>query len=426
MLCPEVFAHYTPLHCSLCGGESSTSPGKCKDPNASGWTCEFITIRGTATATSSTNSSVETVALVVFAGGVAWFLAGNNFAIMYRVQKIAPDDPQCPTPSKIARTVEVSTKCVLPLILAADARKKMTATNKQYIEIARARDKMLECPDLTKGMFLCIWCGGKTEEGKCKGDPDDDYEFAGYDCEDTPDWNQPPPLKVRLNAALNSQKLLNLPDIVYDPPALTSSAKPQPSCDPKESSGVPWNVFSPGVHTSFCENMGDNKTNQVGKVVDSKGNPIHIKTAKNHQFPTPLVYWAGRRRQIPIITRTIPSRSPGQMYHRMTESPCGHTGGEQESMASEAKIDTGCDIYSYSIIGTPSPIATSAPAPAPSPPPRLEKIISCTDHSNPDYLPFALKEATDYISKFCAADLSKPVADAYILKDVKLELTSLS
>lgn len=27
----------------------------------------------------------------------------------------------------------------------------------------------LECPDPTKGMFLCIWCGGKTEDGKCKG-----------------------------------------------------------------------------------------------------------------------------------------------------------------------------------------------------------------------------------------------------------------
>lgn len=40
MPCPEAFADYTPLHCSLCGGESPISPGKCKDPNASGWTCE--------------------------------------------------------------------------------------------------------------------------------------------------------------------------------------------------------------------------------------------------------------------------------------------------------------------------------------------------------------------------------------------------
>ncbi|KAJ8065349.1 hypothetical protein OCU04_006037 [Sclerotinia nivalis] len=111
MPCPEAFADYTPLHCSLCGGESPTSPGKCKDPNASGWTCECtnkgpnglttslvsttiagdsatatfeletmsdytnlrqsITISGIATATTSSDSGIEPVDLVVFAGGVA-------------------------------------------------------------------------------------------------------------------------------------------------------------------------------------------------------------------------------------------------------------------------------------------------------------------------------------------------------------------
>ncbi|KAJ8065348.1 hypothetical protein OCU04_006036 [Sclerotinia nivalis] len=140
--------------------------------------------------------------------------------------------------------------------------------------------EQLECPDISKGMFLCIWCGGKTDDGKCKGDPDDDYELAGCDCQDTPDWNQPPPCKLRPNASLISQKLLNLPDIVYDPPVPTSSAKSEPSCDQKEPSGVPWNVFSPGVYTSFCENMRENKTNQVGDVVDSEGNSIPIKAVK--------------------------------------------------------------------------------------------------------------------------------------------------
>ena len=39
--CPEMFKEPI-LHCSPCGGESDTSPGKCKDPNGSGWICQCM------------------------------------------------------------------------------------------------------------------------------------------------------------------------------------------------------------------------------------------------------------------------------------------------------------------------------------------------------------------------------------------------
>ena len=39
--CPEMFKEPV-LHCSPCGGESDTSPGKCKDPNGSGWICQCM------------------------------------------------------------------------------------------------------------------------------------------------------------------------------------------------------------------------------------------------------------------------------------------------------------------------------------------------------------------------------------------------
>ncbi|KAF1954179.1 hypothetical protein CC80DRAFT_494017 [Byssothecium circinans] len=53
------------------------------------------------------------------------------------------------------------------------------------------------CPDLTKNMFYCLMCGGSDENGKCKGDPEDDNEFAGCKCNPDPDWSVNPPGLVR-------------------------------------------------------------------------------------------------------------------------------------------------------------------------------------------------------------------------------------
>ena len=42
-------------------------------------------------------------------------------------------------------------------------------------------------------------------------------------------------------------------------------------------------------------------------------------------------------------------------FDRIVRSPCAHLGGEQNNMAVEASIDTGCGVYSYKINDTPSP-----------------------------------------------------------------------
>ncbi|KAF2794239.1 hypothetical protein K505DRAFT_337121 [Melanomma pulvis-pyrius CBS 109.77] len=49
------------------------------------------------------------------------------------------------------------------------------------------------CPDLTKETFLCSWCGGKDDNGKCKGDPEDNNLWAGCICTPDPDWSLNPP-----------------------------------------------------------------------------------------------------------------------------------------------------------------------------------------------------------------------------------------
>ncbi|KAH7409765.1 hypothetical protein DE146DRAFT_325863 [Phaeosphaeria sp. MPI-PUGE-AT-0046c] len=53
------------------------------------------------------------------------------------------------------------------------------------------------CPELTKNVFYCVMCGGSNENGKCKGDPKYDNEFAGCDCTPDPDWSMHPPGLVR-------------------------------------------------------------------------------------------------------------------------------------------------------------------------------------------------------------------------------------
>lgn len=124
MGCPEMFKEPI-LHCSSCGGESDTPPGKCKDSNGLGWICQCtdqganglttslvktivsgqittatyeldtsteyaslrqhiaLTTTAAATATSSHDSGIETIAVVVLAGGVAWSLAGRGHNVSH-------------------------------------------------------------------------------------------------------------------------------------------------------------------------------------------------------------------------------------------------------------------------------------------------------------------------------------------------------
>lgn len=59
------------------GGDSATGTFELETMSDYTSLRQSITISGTEIATSSSDSSVETVALIVFAGGVAWILAGD-------------------------------------------------------------------------------------------------------------------------------------------------------------------------------------------------------------------------------------------------------------------------------------------------------------------------------------------------------------
>ncbi|TEY46285.1 hypothetical protein BOTCAL_0317g00050 [Botryotinia calthae] len=109
---------------------------------------------------------------------------------------------------------------------------------------------------------------------------DDDFEFAGYDCQDTPDWNQPPAQIIRPNSALIFPALLKLPDIVYDSPVPTSSAKPELSCGQKDASETPGNVFWVGIFTNFYGNIRETRLMELDELGIAKANPIPLKAAK--------------------------------------------------------------------------------------------------------------------------------------------------
>jgi hypothetical protein len=81
-------------------------------------------------------------------------------------------------------------------------------------------------------------------------------KWVGCDCMDDPDWSIQTPGLKRADYGAGQAALDALPDITYaDPVVPTPTPLPNPECDSTKNSKVPWNVFSPGIYTTFCDNL---------------------------------------------------------------------------------------------------------------------------------------------------------------------------
>ncbi|KAL9082580.1 MAG: hypothetical protein Q9165_008853 [Trypethelium subeluteriae] len=164
------------------------------------------------------------------------------------------------------------------------------------------------------------------------------------------------------------------------------------------SSQVPWNVFSPGVYSNFCNAInGGDKTKALTQTVDSHGNVVQGSSKEKRDVsrrtppPNPDTYnnykftlsWGGGDGSCPSNCSDV--------FYNIAEGPCGHVAGEQNIMAPSATLDTGCGIYSYTI-STPS---TSTPTPSPS--------LTCNpSDGSGGYKQFSRDAASDMTNDICS------------------------
>lgn len=155
----------------------------------------------------------------------------------------------------------------------------------------------------------------------------------------------------------------------------------QSLCDDKDSlSAVPYNVFSgqdTGVYAQFCFKF--HTWEQNGWTVDSRGNPISVAGQKMKRTPplNPSTYdsYKFHLEWTPDTTASMCTQTVDdclQAFHLLSESPCGHQGGEQNVITSAGNFTIpGCGAYSYNITGpssnssslTSSSTSTSLPSP---------------------------------------------------------------
>ncbi len=144
-------------------------------------------------------------------------------------------------------------------------------------------------------------------------------------------------------------------------------------------SELPFNVFSPGVFSNFCDSVKSDAKTQLAQIVDASGNVIPPKAKdkavvnKRTPPPNPSAYtgysialaWSGGDGSC--------AADCSASYSNIANSPCGHQGGQQNMMALSGELDTGCGKYAYTITPPPSTTtststsATSAPTPPPTP-----------------------------------------------------------
>jgi hypothetical protein len=250
--------------------------------------------------------------------------------------------------------------------------------------------------------------------------------WVGCECNDEPDWSTEIAALKRPNAIEHQIALMNMPKIIYpDPIVPTPAPLPGPECDSTLSSKVPWNVFSPGVYTNFCNTLnGGDKTQAFTQSVDSKGNVITAVQARKRNIfgrtppPNPNTYsgytfeldWSGGDGSC--------SSDCSNIFNTIAISVCGHTAGDQNIMASEAKLDTGCGVYSYKITGPPDnqPEVVT---------PTQPDLFYCSDPTV--YTKFTLAQAEDAVSQFCTSDISLldaavPTSGTYVYDTVKIQL----
>ena len=136
------------------------------------------------------------------------------------------------------------------------------------------------------------------------------------------------------------------------------------SCpDTNSLSGVPYNVFSggdlnPNIFDTFCEEI-DGTVNSNG-VFDSSGNPVTGSSRKYKRTPPPnastyksynfKLSWTNDGAENDGCGQTV--ESCREAFAKLANSPCGHQGGEQETLTTAGSISLpGCGTYSYLISG---------------------------------------------------------------------------
>lgn len=170
-------------------------------------------------------------------------------------------------------------------------------------------------------------------------------------------------------------------------PPPTAAAVPvntgQALCDDKDSlSSIPYNVFSgqdTGVYAQFCFKF--NVLEQDRWTVDSQGNPLSVagQKVKRTPPPNPSAYdsYKFHLQWTPETTDSTCTQTVDdclQAFRILSDSPCGHQGGEQNVMTSTGNFTIpGCGAYSYDITGPASdlPSPTSSPTSTLLPSPTL-------------------------------------------------------
>lgn len=169
----------------------------------------------------------------------------------------------------------------------------------------------------------------------------------------------------------------------------TATAHPRhPECKMDQPGVLPWNIFSGpeyNVHSHFCAEVDREPASSRSWIVDTRGNPIpllkkikvddddaafssspesssspissrSLTTTKRTPPTTPDTYKDYRVSLQWKPSTSAPasscSMSCASAYRALADSPCGHTGGEQNVMALSGSFVMGaaCGTYSYSIL----------------------------------------------------------------------------
>ncbi|KAK3485229.1 uncharacterized protein B0T23DRAFT_43756 [Neurospora hispaniola] len=144
------------------------------------------------------------------------------------------------------------------------------------------------------------------------------------------------------------------------------TATAHPECQMDQPGILPWNIFDGSeynVVSHFCSEVDRQPASSRSWIVDTKGNKIPVlKQVKpsysisNKRSPptTPDTY---KDYRVSLQWRPSPSSaqsdcpmSCAEAYRAIADSPCGHTGGEQNVMALSGSLDVTCGTYSYHII----------------------------------------------------------------------------
>ena len=276
------------------------------------------------------------------------------------------------------------------IVIVRNHRAQISKSTPSGVVCAEARVLMENVKECV--VFLsCLVCSMLTK--RIEQDPEDDNNWQDCDCSDDPDWSlNPTPQRVRPDAKKHRQALANTPDIEYPPDPL-----PDAKCDQTKSSQVPYNVFSPGVYSNFCNDVDQDKSKALTETLDSSSKVIQGASKEKRDVskrtppPNPGTYkdynftlsWSGGDKSCPYNCSDV--------FYKIAQGPCGRTAGEQNIMASSASLDTGCGIYSYNIT-TPAP--PSSPSPSPS--------VNCHSGSTPGgYVQFSRDAASDMVNEIC-------------------------